>query len=240
MIDCKLINYKHGKFNGIESVKQYVTARYPRWEDYSKYHCSHAGIEDEATDVLNEVVLSLLEKEIDVVERLYSTRQGQYTQLDFYVLQMLKLNVHSATSPYQCKYKRIPVNREVHLERLKIIDEPYEEIDKPGIILKQMRLVRWVFNGLQLDPLERKVFQWKFFDNNSFSEWPGPESVRMLYPRYNFVEATIHTVLYRLELTRLKPLDLQKRLGTNIQVDLVFELADNFIKHRKISINAHN
>lgn len=206
MIDCKLKIYKHGKFEGIETVQQYATARYYRWLDYSNYHCSHAGIEDEATDVLNEVMLSLLEKDIDVLERLYSTRQGQYTQLDFYVLQMVKLNVHSATSPYQSRYKPLPVNRDVNYQRLQVIDESYNEIDKPGIILKQMRLIRWVFMGLELTEFERSIFQFRFIDGNTLnSEWPGPETRKQKYDTYHRVEGIVHQILYSQSLTKIKP-----------------------------------
>ena len=229
MIDCKLIIYKHGKFEGIESVKQYAAARYPRWKEYSVYHCSQAGIEDEATDVLNEVMLSLLEKDMDVLERLYSARQGQYTQLDYYVLQMVKLNVHSSTSPYQHKYKRLPVDREVNFQRLQVIDEPYEEIDKPGIILKQMRLVRWIFTGLDLTEFERRVFNFRFFEGNALNpEWPWPESRKQRYETYQRIEGIIHHILFRQGLTKIKP---KKKITTQQS-----EIVDRWFRTHKINL----
>lgn len=45
-----------------KAVNNYITKRYERWLDYSLYHCGLAGIPDEATDVLNEVICSLLQK----------------------------------------------------------------------------------------------------------------------------------------------------------------------------------
>lgn len=52
-----------------EAVNNYITKRYERWLDYSLYHCGLAGISDEATDVLNEVICSLLQKKSRLLDR---------------------------------------------------------------------------------------------------------------------------------------------------------------------------
>ena len=44
-------------------VEKYIGRRYERWLDYAVYHCGLAGIPDEANDVLNEVLCSLLQKD---------------------------------------------------------------------------------------------------------------------------------------------------------------------------------
>lgn len=41
-----------------EALNKYIEKRYDRWLDYAKYHCSLAGMTDEAIDVLNEYVYS--------------------------------------------------------------------------------------------------------------------------------------------------------------------------------------
>lgn len=110
-----------------------------------------------AADSLNEVLLSLFSKDFEFLAKLYSTRRNGYTDLDFYILQSLKLNVYSPTSPYRNKFKPIP-NAEVDYIKLRIIDEPYDEIDTPAIILKQFKLVRHIFERLELTELERKVY----------------------------------------------------------------------------------
>lgn len=43
-------------------VEKYIGRRYERWLDYAVYHCGLAGIPDEANDVLNEVLCSLLQR----------------------------------------------------------------------------------------------------------------------------------------------------------------------------------
>ena len=45
-----------------EALNKYIEKRYDRWLDYAKYHCSLAGMADEAIDVLNEVMCMLLQK----------------------------------------------------------------------------------------------------------------------------------------------------------------------------------
>ena len=86
--------------------------------DYAKYHCSLAGMSSEAIDVLNEVMCMLLQKPLEHLSRLMEAKQGKYTELDWYILQMIKLNVTSDTSPYRHKYKPIPVDENVDWRRL--------------------------------------------------------------------------------------------------------------------------
>jgi hypothetical protein len=231
MIDCKLTINKHGEFEGIESVKRYVTARYPRWEDFSKYSCEKAGIPGESIDVLNEVVIYLLQKDENNLIRMCRTKSncGKYMEIDILVLGMIRLNVFSPTSPYQHKYKRLPVDREVNFQRLQVIDEPYDEIDKPGIILKQMRLVRWIFSGLDLTEFERRVFNFRFFEGNALNpEWPWPESRKQKYETFQRVEGIIHYILFRQGLTKIKP----KRKLTSQQSEIV----ERWFKTHKINV----
>lgn len=241
MIEAKAITYKNGKFEvmesiggGIESaVKEYATARYGSWLDFAVFHCSRIGIEDEAVDVLNEVILSLLQKDEANLNRLLSTpsKCGKYMEVDILVLRMIKLNVYSATSPYQHKYKKIPVDREVKWERLQIIDQEYEETDQPAIIMKKMRLVRWVVAGLDLTDLERQVFEYYFFEGEAFSQWPGPETPSSLYKIYISVVTVINEVLFYKGLTKFRLVDHKKVEMTKRQD----ELANQFIKIHKVN-----
>lgn len=58
-----------------EAVNNYITKRYERWLDYSLYHCGLAGISDEATDVLNEVICSLLQKQSKLLDKFSTQRK---------------------------------------------------------------------------------------------------------------------------------------------------------------------
>ena len=58
-------------------INLYIEKRYQRWLDYSSWHCTQAGIANEATDILNEVVVALLEKDEEKILKMYSiTKNG--------------------------------------------------------------------------------------------------------------------------------------------------------------------
>lgn len=174
-----------------DEVNKYIEKRYERWLDYSKYHCSCAGIEDEATDVLNEVLCSLLQKPEKQLQSLYERKSGQYTELDYYILRMIKLNATSPTSPYQHKYRPLPVDANVDYSRLDIEDLPDEDYDRPGDVLEKTNQVREILCRLNLSEKARKVFEWRFFLNEKFRDWPGPETEKELFDLYYKAEKLI-------------------------------------------------
>ena len=120
-----------------KAVNNYITKRYERWLDYSLYHCGLAGIPDEATDVLNEVICSLLQKKNRLLDKLLETKKNGYTELDFFVLKMIKLNASSPTSQYRSRYKPLPVDDNVDYSRLDIEDIPDESEDRNTEILNK-------------------------------------------------------------------------------------------------------
>ena len=86
-----------------EALNKYIEKRYDRWLDYAKYHCSLAGMTDEAIDVLNEVMCMLLQKPPEHLSRLMEAKKGKYTELDFYILQMIKLEDIACKAINQCR-----------------------------------------------------------------------------------------------------------------------------------------
>lgn len=219
---------------GIETINRYITMRYNRWLDYSKYHCALARMPDEAVDVLNEVLVMLLEKEPAYLMRMYEAKKGRYRELDLFILQMTKLNITSATSPYRHKYKPIPIDENVDWRRLPILDETDSEQDQAGDILREMKLIRFVFDRLELTDLERGVFAFKFFGDIPFTEWPGGENKKALYQAYKVVYYTICEILYALGLAKnmatvksVSPPQSQKRIE---------ELCELFMKTRKVTL----
>lgn len=170
-----------------EALNKYIKERYDRWLDYSKYHCSLAGMDGEAIDVLNEVLCMLLQKDMEMIDRLRNSKKGQYTELDYYILQMIKLNVTSDTSPYRHKYKPIPVDDNVDWRRLNVIDDQEEEPDQNEYIRNRFQEVREILDSLDISEKSTRIFTWKFFAGESFSDWPGPESKKELYEVYKMV-----------------------------------------------------
>ncbi|MBB4036571.1 hypothetical protein GGR21_002477 [Dysgonomonas hofstadii] len=181
-----------------EELDKYISDGYYRWLDYAKYHCSHTSMDEEAIDVLNEVMVMLLEKynrSHEYIIQLYNKKKGTYRELDYYILQMIKLNIQSPTSPYRHKYRHLPVDANVDFQQLNLIEEEYVESDGPGEILKQVHLVRNIFESLQLSDKAKRLFSWKFFEGNSLSEWKGPEDKNYLCNTYNKILEMIKSAI---------------------------------------------
>ena len=177
-------------------INKYLEKRYERWLDYAKYHCSKTGCDDQANDILNEVMVSVLEKDECKINCLYNSKKGQYRELDFFILKMIKLNVYSPTSPYQNKYKNVLFS-EVELSRLNIPDEDYDEDDKPSRILSQFNQVREIFETLNLSDKAKRIFHHRFFMGLPFSEWNGNENKNDFYDTYNKIVDLIKMKLYK-------------------------------------------
>lgn len=155
--------------------------------DHATYHCSLKGIPDEAMDILNEVMVDLLKKDIRKLTALYNEQKDHYRGLDFYVLRMIKLNVYSPTSPYQSRYKKASEDLNFDFSRHYYNPEVEEDDDKPGKIMERFDLVRKVYESIYLSKQAKEVFEFKFFHGCSFSEWTGPESKKELYDIYNSI-----------------------------------------------------
>lgn len=173
------------------AVNNYISKRYERWLDYSLYHCGLAGIPDEAIDVLNEVLCSLLQKKDRLLDKLLETKKNGYAELDFFVLRMIKLNASSPTSQYRSRYKPLPSDENVDYTKLDIEDVQEEPVDNNAILLDRIHQVRGVFENLDLSTLAARVFEFRFFQDSNFSEWKGPETLKQLYEIYNGVQELI-------------------------------------------------
>lgn len=176
-------------------IENYITKRYERWLDYSSYHCGLAGIEDEAIDLLNEVMLMLLTKPHQELERLYQAKKGQYRELDFFVLRMIKLNATSTTAPYRNKNKPIPKDSNTDYTKLDIIDEPDNDIDRAVLVLWHLRIVRFIFDRLELSEFDRAVFEFHFFQDGQFKDWPRIDTLKSLYSSYSYTRALIQRIV---------------------------------------------
>jgi|GEM_PF-144914 len=187
-------------------IENYITKRYERWLDYSNYHCELAGMPDEASDVLNEVLCDLLQKDNAKLEKLLQAKKNGYTELDFFVLRMIKLNATSDTSPYRNKYKPcMPVDNDTDCSRLEIEDKSTNVVDNSAILFLKMQIVRFVFDHLEMPNLNRAVFKYRFFEDRPFSEWnykewPQISGCKMLYQTYNETCFLIRYVLSNLDL----------------------------------------
>ncbi len=170
-----------------ESISNYVTLRYDRWMDYAEYHAKLAGIPDESGDILNEVLVSLLKKDPDHLQALLDKKKQGYTELDFFVLKMIKLNSNSMTSPHRHKTKDIPKDKNKDPWTMEIEDEQEDQADRNAETLQLWRKARDIFEDLDIPARDKKIFSWKFFADNSLRSWPGTESYPTVCNTFNRV-----------------------------------------------------
>ena len=204
----------------ITEVRNYISRRYPRYLEYSTYHASLAGLHDQGSDVLHEVILSVLLKEESKIIGLYNKKGNKgLRDLDFYVLKMVKLNCHSLTSPYRWKHRGPKIdanttsesldeeNEENEFTSLSTSDdenfepfinlgnaEPVEEEpdeDPAELITTKFQIIRDILLGLDITERERQVFKWKFFLDCSWREWPTKENPRHLQAIFRNVKNLI-------------------------------------------------
>lgn len=173
------------------TIEKYINSRYNRWLDYSQYHCTRAGLADEAVDVLNEVLLSVLQKDIEYLYKLFQSKKGGYTELDFYILQSIKLNAISDTAPYRAKKKCMPIDSNVDWQTIEIADITEDQYDQSDYILKRMNDLRNLIEKMYLGPNALEIFEFKFFQDGDFKNWPGKESQKELYQIYSSIRTLL-------------------------------------------------
>lgn len=165
--------------------------------DYASYHCSCAGMAGEEVDLLNEVMISLLEKPEEQLLGLYNKKHEQYRELDYFVLRMIKMNATSDTAPYRHKYKRIPVDENVSFADIELEDTEYDDAyeRRQDEILEQMNKVRSILRSTFFDPRVQMIFEWRFIQGEKFKDWPGEETEKELFDIYYKVIGAIKSEL---------------------------------------------
>jgi len=189
----------------IEEVRSYITKRYDRWLDYSKYHCAMQGMTGEEVDLLNEVMISLLEKPEEKLLELYSNKHKQYRELDYFVLRMIKMNATSDTAPYRHRYKSIPNDENVNFSNLEIEDVSDDEEDRAGEIMRKTLIVREAVDELEeyTDPLDIEAFFFRYFDGEQGHNWKE-DNPKLCYDRSYKVLSSVKKYVENYETRKLK------------------------------------
>jgi len=189
----------------IEEVRNYITKRYDRWLDYSKYHCAMQGMTGEEVDLLNEVMISLLEKPEEKLLDLYSNKHKQYRELDYFVLRMIKMNATSDTAPYRHRYKALPIDENENYSHLEIEDVSDDEEDRAGEIMRKTLIVREAVDELEeyTDPLDIEAFFFRYFDGDPGHNWKETNP-KLCYDRSYKVLNSVRKFVENYETRKLK------------------------------------
>ena len=72
-------------------LNKYITTHYPQWVEYAAYHVRHSRLPIVPAEVVNDVLCTLLERDMAKLERLMNTRNKDGTELDFFVMRIIKI-----------------------------------------------------------------------------------------------------------------------------------------------------
>lgn len=175
----------------LPEINNYIEKRYYRWLDYARFKCDKAGIKDKECEVLSEVVYSLLKRDEHFLLNLFEAKKMhkgvQYTELDFFVLRAIEVNVNSETSPYRYQNRLIPRGK-IELFKLKITDEQEEQVDHAGYVLERMHQIRELINQMGFSEKAMAIFEYCFFEDGSIKDWPGTETPKQIYSIYKRIK----------------------------------------------------
>lgn len=186
----------------MEEVKKYISTRYQRYLDYADYHSSLAGLDQQGSDVLHEVIISVLEKDEQMVIDLYNAVKKQYRELDFYILRMVKLNCHSKTSPYRWRYRQPDLDDNLITSEIQELEQKVEqpEINRDELTCSRYEVIREVLDSMDhYTEAEKEIFRWKFFHGNTWRQYQGDVSKDNLQKIY---KAILRDVIYRVEMRK--------------------------------------
>lgn len=160
-----------------EELNQYISRRYDSWLDYATYHCERSRLPLEPIEVLNDVLCSLMQGCPERIEKLYRERHKDLTSLDYFVLRVIRINIHSPRS--RTRYRKGQYcTHSVDWAVVAPSEQPAcEEQDHTEEVLP---MIRQLLSAMDIPERDKRIFAWRFFDGRSFEAWPGPERPRAL------------------------------------------------------------
>lgn len=171
-------------------INNYITKRYKNWLEHSRFFCARANMAGQEIDVLDEVLLYVLKRDESFLMELLSkdkVQKGQkLTELDFFILRAIKINIYSETSPYRQKNRQFFKTANVEVSKLRIADMQDEnETDHAGYVFDRWNQIREIVYEMGFSQQALAIFEFKFFNDESFCDWNGPETERQLYCIYS-------------------------------------------------------
>lgn len=175
-----------------DEIDAYINSHYQRWLEYAKYHVRVYHVNVEPKEVLNNVLCNLLVESDMVHDLILHKGKDGLSQLDYFVLSILKTNIISPRSTIRYVRGQHVTQRIGQLE-YRIADERTDDNEEYE---ERMRIVREILSELQVSEQSKRIFLWRFNGNN-YKDWQGSESLDFLYDTYNRVELLIRYEIWR-------------------------------------------
>lgn len=72
----------------------YIDEHYRRWMDFAAYHCSKAGKRADLYQLMSDIQNEVLSLKTVTIARLMHTASGNFTELDFFVLRLIRARIY--------------------------------------------------------------------------------------------------------------------------------------------------
>ena len=173
------------------NLDNFITTHYPQWVEYATYHVRYSRLPIDPAEVVNDVLCTLLERDVSKLEHLMNARNKDGTELDFFVIRIIKISIHSPRSPF--RYQRGQHCTDRLEDSIRTLPAPTPDFNQEDAYMQ----VRQVFDTLQVSELSKRIFAWRFFEGKTFAEWPGPESPKFIYDTFNRILLIISAKIRR-------------------------------------------
>ena len=89
-------------------IDGYINENYSKWLKYARYHCSKAGIAQDAEDLLHQILSSIIltQSETFLLDLIHQ-QKNKATGLDLFVFSHIKLNAIFPKSSFRMKFRPV-------------------------------------------------------------------------------------------------------------------------------------
>lgn len=167
-----------------KDLSLYIKKRRAIWLRCTVFWCRTIISQEEAEDILQEVICMLYEKPgVEKLIELMNMPCNNVTKLDYYVFKTIHHNCTSKSAPYYQQYHKISKKENLENSQLeKLVTDVYESNDTPDEKTDQekIEMIKQIFNNLNMSERNRKLFIFHVFEGKEFSEWSGTETLQKL------------------------------------------------------------
>lgn len=165
-----------------EKLTQVITAHYEEWSKYVSKVATDYQLNDEAMDILNDVLYNVLKRNKDKPIRLQSTGQSEENEIKYYLIRAIKLAITLPSS----RYRR-------HLQNItKMTSHPdnfssFILTDEEEIGTDKLEMIYQAVEKLCLSENEQKIFDFCYSGYNVLKQWDGEESISTVSRKSNYI-----------------------------------------------------
>lgn len=179
-------------------INKYISETYSRLLDNCIFLCSKVyfmhGLE---YDLLNDSLADFpdrVERDDNFREKVEGmlsrkNKNNEFSELDNYILSIIKMNVYSKTARFRQKYglevQEPGTYIDVDFQRLNIIDERDDNLEREQELQEKERRFKEACDIYGLSQRAQDIFRWKFIDRNPLSDYPYNGNKRKVYDIYN-------------------------------------------------------